>query len=426
MDTTSLGLAKMLPSEKPGYEFTYTNMDLLNRLLQFLMSHRHDGVDGDATTPPSPPTVIEDPTEGLLRSGVTYYYRVSTLNDDLVETQASLSSWVTISGAIDQPDVPVANIVTTGGDLPAGVYQYAVTCWVDTWTKDTTALPITVDLTTAGGDHQQVELTMPSLPAGADGYNVYRRFPGSTLFTWQASLTGTQTDPWVDSTLTDPGTYRTLPTADLTGYRKSVQIERPAGATQWRIYRSTDDTDWQGTFLSDSSASTFLDEGAGTGFGAPPPAFSPYRNPDPLIPSEILAFPQIVAHRAAGAAATGTLFEWTNPFDPAVVAGVSVSLDAGTTPNTQDLTFDVDRWNGATWDTLASFALGMADGFDSWDASTFTDVDLVANDQLRVNVTQVGDGSDTGLHVQLKLWATPAGDGWTPMEVPIPPPPPGP
>lgn len=423
METTTLGFTKLLPSEKADYEFTYTNMDLLDRLLQFMMNHHHDGVEGDDVSPPSPPTITEDPTEGLLRAGTTYYYRVSVVGDDGVESQASLSSWVTISGGIDQPDIPTVNVVTTGGDLPSGVYQYAVTCWVDTWTKDTTAVPITVDLASIDGDSQQVELTMPTLPSGADGYNIYRRFPGSTLFTWQATLTGTQVDPWVNDTLTDPGTYRTLPTTDLTAYRKSVEVERPSGATSWRIYRSTDDDVWQGSYLSDATSSTFLDGGSGTSFGAPPPAFLPYHNPDPLVPSEIVAFPQTVAHRTAGAATVGTLLEWTNPFDPAVIAGVSVSLDAGTTPNTQDLTFDVDRWNGATWDTLGSFALGMADGFDSWDSSTFTDVDLAEGDQLRVNVTQVGDGGDTGLYVQLNLWATPAGAGWSAW---VTPPPPGP
>jgi len=126
---------------------------------------------------------------------------VATIDDDDVESPASVSNFLHTSGPLPLPDVDGSNfeILTSGGGLEAGVYQYAVTAWQGTPSATTLGLPVTVDLLVVNGNEQAVSITLPELPAGADGFNIYRRFPGSIYFYRIAVLTGEQVDPFVDS-----------------------------------------------------------------------------------------------------------------------------------------------------------------------------------------------------------------------------------
>ena len=421
--TTPLGFTKLLPGEPlsaNGYGFTTTNIDVIDRLIRLIMDHRHDG-SYEQLSAPGAPDVDETTTEGFLRPGQTYYYRVAALDGDLgMETPAGPSSWVTISAALEAPTLSSDDVTVTteGGSLAPGLYQYAVTVYSNYYTYDTNCpSPLTVNLSPMLGDEQIVTITLPSLPSGASGWNIYRRVPGAGPFRLVDSLVG-ETSEYVDDGSAVEGS-RELPTRNLSGWNRSATITRPDDITgDWVIFRSTDDDDWNASRLAvvPSTDDSYLDHGDGTSFEAPYEGDSPFVNPQPISYNELSHVPHVVTFHADGASGTGALGgEWVCPFGSASVAGLTAHLDAGTTPNSDDLIAVLEVWDAddESWSaTDVVVAIPEDASLYSTSSPTPLGVDLEMGTRVRVNLTQVGD-SGTGATVHLKLWAV-AGESWAP------------
>lgn len=415
--TTTLGLTVLAHGENlsaNGHAFTSKDPVTVDRLLRQLMDHRHNGGTPAEEPAPDPPTLTETDVEGYLLPDTTYYYRVAELRGDLlIESPASASTWVTTSAGLTAPVITTDDlaVVTTGGTLPPGMYQYAVTVYDTYYTLDSDCpSPVSLMLSPMDGDEQQIEITLPPLPSGADGWNIYRRSPGALTFQLIDTLVGEQVSPFVDDGLPDQS--RVLPTRNMSAWKRTVTVEKPAGITgPWVVYRSRDDTDWTGSFLAnvDAVETELTDTGLANDFMAPVESFTAYWNPGLVRGDEIVETAQVVELRSSGTAATGSLGEWVCPYTTAHLVAGSAYIAAGTTPVTQSLLASVQQWNGATWDDL--FEVEITSAAATGTAAPDPVVELAAGDRLRVNVTQVGDGTDQDLVVQLQLWAHP---GWAP------------
>lgn len=418
--TTPLGLTVLAHGENTsanGHAFTSKDPLLVDRLLRQLMDHRHTGGTPAAEVAPDPPDLLELATEGSLLPGTTYYYRIAEMRGGLIpfESPASASVWVTTSAGLTAPEITAADltVVTTGGALAPGFYQYAATVYDTFYTYDTNCpSPVSVMLSPGDGDEQQVEIDLPLLPDGADGWNIYRRVPNGLSFQLIDTLVGDPVGPFVDDgSLVESS--RTLPTRDLSAWKRTVSITRPVAVTgDWVVYRSRDDADWNGTLIAtvDSLTDAIDDTGLPADFLAPHESFSPYWEPQRIRGDEVVETAQVVQFSDPGTAATGPMTgEWVCPYTEARMVSLTASLAAGTSPVTQDLIFDVEKWDGVSaWDVL--FAASIDAAVDT-ETSVVSPVEaLVAGDRLRVNVTQVGDGTDQDLTVQFHLWAHP---GWT-------------
>jgi len=420
MTTTPLGFTKRTPGA-PETVDDATNWDHLDRLLQQMMQHRHNSVSGLDTTPPAAPAVEQLSSSGALPSGTTIYYRASVLDPDTgFESRASLSTWVTTSPALAIPNLTAEDIEVdaTGGEMPAGVYVYSLSAWAGAPGFETVCgTPVVLQLPESDGNLQKVSISFPALPAGATGFNLYRKHHGSPEGWRVVSLTGEQSTPYVDDELDQivmPPTAQ--PRANRSGYKRKVRVTRPTdvdpGAT-WRIYRTFHEEDggWISSLIGETDAATFDDAGLAPDFASPVDAIATYLNPPPVRPPEIHAFPVLATLRASGVVALGGL-EWVSPYDGVAIAAVHLSLDEGSTPADGELTADLEVWTGSTWDNIGLVSI---DEDASAGSSGISSDPYPAGTRFRVNVTDIGDGTAENLLVQLQLWAKGAGE-WFPVD----------
>lgn len=418
--TTPLGLTKLLPGESLAsnqYGFTTGNIDKIDRYLRLLMTHRHNNTFV-ASPVPGPPDVAETTSEGRLRPGVTYYYRVAEVSEDMeLESPAGPSSWVTISAGLTAPTLTNDDITSeaTGGTLPPGIYQYAFTVYADFHTYDTDSPgPISVDLSPMLGDEHSVTVSLPPLPSGASGWNVYRRAPGEGEFYLLETLVGGPESFVDDGSMMPSG--RILPTRNESAWNRSVTVTKPDDiAGDWVVYRSTRDDDWTASKVASMLASddSFLDDGSPTTFEAPYDGFLDYQNPSWISHDELMHVPHIVTFTSDGPAGVGPLGEWVCPFEAASVAGLTAYLDQGVTPGSQDLMIALESWNPFTeeWEVATGVAVLAGESQGSTTSITPLGIDPMNGDRLRLNVVQVGD--PVAVTVHLKIWGI-AGESWAP------------
>lgn len=419
--TTPLGLTVIPPGgdlSANGYGLTSRDPVLVDRLLRSLMGHRHNGGVPTVEESPDPPTLANLDEVGGLLPDTTYYYRISEMRGGgLVpfESPASTSTWVHTPAGLTAPVITDDDVTvsTMGGGLAPGFYQYAVTVYDTFYTLDTNCpSPVSVMLAPLDGDEQEISISLPSLPTGADGWNIYRRVPNGLTFQLLETLVGEQVSPFVDdgSIIEDS---RVLPTRNLSAWKRSVTVTRPPGVTgDWVVYRSRDDSNWAGSRIAvvDSAEDSIPDTGLPSDFLTPQDSFSAYWEPGRVRGDEIVETAQVLRFFRPGAAATGVMpgGEWVCPFAEARLVGVGAHLAVGTTPTSQDLLYTVQQWDGSAWDDV--FSGVIESDASGGDAVVDPPVEFAQGDRVRVNVSQVGSGGDVDLAVNLNIWAHP---GWT-------------
>lgn len=147
------------------------------------------------------------------------------------------------------------------------------------------------------GTHRII-LTLPALPAGASGFNVYRRKVGHAHYYYLDSIAVGATPPltYLDDGTVDDDCERGLPQINSTGQTNSISVtltEQPPIGYTWKLYRSYNNTVWTDSRLAHITAVgaqatplpilTYLDTGTAT-TGGSPPAVSPLTgNPDQIV-----------------------------------------------------------------------------------------------------------------------------------------------
>lgn len=224
-------------------KFTGDDRLTIDRLFSTVRGHNHHLAS--ALTPPdiTPLVALADSSvEGTLEGGTTYYYVVSFVNGDGLETVTGPEGSVTTPELLEIPDAPAGETSAVPGNiLLPGLYFYALTAL----RGEEESAQGEPDAITVLNTDNTVTLTLPDL-GDADEYQIWRMGdddPGWTRI--GTSSTGTFIDDGSveaaeagdpDNTppniTTGAGTYAITITLDGDD---ATQVQ---DATAWRIYRS--------------------------------------------------------------------------------------------------------------------------------------------------------------------------------------------
>jgi hypothetical protein len=433
-----------------NYKFTNADRhDLDEKVWLGAEGHRHLGtitLEGPATAP----VLTASTTGGTLPGSSRIYYRWSWVDPDNVEAPASPSTFVDTAAAISPPGLGTISTSPTGGVLEPGNYYYVFTAYQGASTVETTAGSYHYIAVPAGTSTNTITITLPSLPTGATGLNVYRKKPNQTHYYHLDTLVFGATPP---TTFTDDGNIdddcdRTLPTSNTTNASNSVVVDIstaspaiPAGYT-WKVYRSYDNAEWTATLIAHvttlvgatpTAVQTYTDTGVAA-TGSSPRLSNEQNNPSKVILTDSLevqgvlppanhvqSHPVEFVMPGPVVEVTGTVV-WRCPFDHAYIKEVGLNLGRDSVPAFQPVTVDVNKYDGVaeTWGSVFTVsALPTVPVGESF--GTFVEPDvryLVKGDALSVDVTQAGGGAtptDSDLFVSVTLWVWQSEEITTPI-----------
>ncbi len=226
-------------------KFTLEDRLLLDRLLAALEAHDHHGTPA-LHVPSVAPVATLIPGGGELEAGSTYYYVVSFVDSNGLETISGPETSCDTPELLEVPDVPQGD-TTTGGFLQPGSYTYALSALRDT---EETPLgnPSAITILDGGptGEYT-VTFTLPDL-GDADALQLWRMKDTDGSYTRiVTSSSGTAVDDGsVPAGLYgDPANFVPLVTTGIDNYAISVALAgddvTDLQSTQgWRLYRSTE------------------------------------------------------------------------------------------------------------------------------------------------------------------------------------------
>lgn len=422
--TARFRLKKLGPNERisdDGFEFSNGNIDRIDQLLEYAVElHEHTGELVSTETPSAPPNLLLD-TGGGFEAGERFFYKITIVDDDGHEGEASSATYVDMPSPVQEPQSPTPSLITGSGTLAPGQYFYTVSAYKDATTLETRA-PGSCAITITGvGTDNSVLLTLPSLPQGADGFNIYRRAPNGTMFQHLASTS----DPtYTDDGSVHPDCDRTVPASNSTNNDNAVVVSYP-GATPalpegwgWRIYRTDDPSNWDNSYLIEIvddegiTEVSFVDVGEATQVGGPPDAGFSFQNPGRIQMTDAL--------EVTGWLPTGTLvlprqLPWVMPGLVQVAEGVYVwpcdyeeidilfirpyLVPEDSYPAATDIIIDVLVYRGATpqWlsifdddvDLMPRIEVGQSEG----DMAIPVFQHFVQGDVFSVDILQAGGGA---------------------------------
>lgn len=428
--------------DEDGYKYTKADREQIDRLLEIgAETHRHTGETSSATNPSLPLELTLDTVGGYIDASERVRYKYTLVDAAGNESAASPEAYVDTPEAITTPSAATLTVSTTGGTHLPGNYFYVLSAYVDFNTSETKALNpayITVPTTTATNE---ITLTLPTLPNGASGFNIYRRKPGNTKYFYLASVdmeVATPPETYVDDNTVTADCDRTLPVANTTNSLNSVIVSLP-GATPtvpagytWRIYRTFVSGDYEDSFLdwvveetSEGSGvitPEYTDVGAGTTTGSPPAFAQTTDSPSKILLTDVEEVQgylppgrNVVPHIATFAKETPQVAEgtyrWICEFERAQIIACRAAL--GVAPDTDAIIVDVNRYSEAdatptsttiytTQANRPQVAVGELIGI-----RTVPDVVMLyEGDSLTVDVDQAdfaGDGAAASLTVSVYM-----------------------
>ncbi len=262
--TNNFGLVALQPGDSlsaGGYGFINDNIFKIDRLLAAATSHDHTDSGSGLADPVGAPVLTLSTSSGNLPAGTTIRYRYSYVDQYGSETAASPEAMVSTAAVVQKPGSPNITSVSTGGSLLGGNYNYAVSAYVTSNTNETDLggrQSASVAFATATNVNT---VTLPALPAGATGFNIYRRAPGEAFFSYLASTTGAT---YSDDGGTTPNYSRQPQIVNLTNSTNNVLVALPgpvpANAT-WKIYRTFVSGNWETSNLKQITQETFVGSG---------------------------------------------------------------------------------------------------------------------------------------------------------------------
>ncbi len=246
-----------------GAKFTGADRILLDRMLHALASsHRHLREYQSISDPGTPTAVVDD--DGGLPAGATYFYVVTYVDEDGLESLPSDEVQVSTPVAIPPPDAPLLSDeddtgTPFGGALTPGLYFYALTALHD---DEESILGPQVSITLID-DGSSVEVTLPDPPATGVEAQVWRMAAND------AGWTRIGVVPFATAgTFLDAGTTPSNPNADdptqsppatnsgQDVYSVTVTLAAPdqvlASDRQiaaWRVYRTETSGAWPASSL---------------------------------------------------------------------------------------------------------------------------------------------------------------------------------
>lgn len=374
-----------------GYKYTSSDRQLIDALLyQGAENHHHNGLAGSIQEPDSELSLSLSTTGGFIPAGTRVYYKFTYVNANGQESAAGPETFIDTPDPVAEPGSPTLIGQSTGGVLTAGNYYYVLTAYVDDPIQETRATSPAYITIPALTQTNMITLELPTLPAGATGFNIYRRKPGQTKYFWLTNVdmnVATPPTEYVDNGGDQEDCDRTIPFINSTNSTNSILVSLP-GATPaapegytWKVYRTYINEEWTNSLLSwvveyiseDSMIiePTYLDVGTATMEGAPPLASQAIGSPDKVIltnmeevqgtlPLGAGAYPFMVSFEFPGSITeiVGGV-PWVCEFPRATIIGCRAFLGrdqtAGKGDTPTDVICDVNKLTpGATpvWETI--------------------------------------------------------------------------
>ena len=227
------------------------DMDKILAAIEVHDYHAHAATDTTADAP-----TLQRLTTGVLEGGTTYFYKVSLVDQNGMEGEASTEVSISTPDVLTAPQAPSGVVLDTGTNPGNGVYYYALT--LIRGSEESTLGDIET-VTVLAGDGS-VELTMPTVTeTDATSFRIWRMGTNESGYT-RVTVVPVSTTTWIDDGTvpsdpcpTDPDNQP--PSANAGADVYSVQITLPAetiarlaGASAWRIYR----TEVSGSYAADS------------------------------------------------------------------------------------------------------------------------------------------------------------------------------
>lgn len=417
-----------------GYKYTDADRQQIDRLLEIgAETHRHDGVVADSIDPDTPPSLALDTSGGGIGAGERIRYKFTLVDVVGNESAASPEAYIDTPDPVESPAASSLTYDNGAGSLLPGNYFYALSAYVDLNTSETKA-PNRAYITVASGSATNtITITLPSLPFGATGFNIYRRTPGSTKYFYLDSVdmdVATPPDVYEDDGATDVDCGRTLPVVNSTYSTNSVVVSYP-GATPvvpdgytWKIYRTYESGEYDDSFLtwvveetSEGSGiivTTYEDVGAGTTTGYPPAYSQIVDSPSKIdltdaaevqgvLPPGLNVVPYVFSFFVGGAVTAGTQPQtWVCDFDFAYILSCRASLKSTAYPDASDVIVDVNKYDAAaatpSWSTIYATQANRptVPVGEFYGSATAPDTaELLNGDVLSIDVDQIGGGSNT-------------------------------
>lgn len=283
-ESTFYGLQKIesgtqgLPTN--DYAFGSFNIDVIDRLLARINTSLFDS-DAPISSPTAGLGAVASTSGGSIAAGRTLRYQFTYVDPFGNETAASPTTTVSTSTATGSPQAPTLSTASTGGGLSSGRYFYALSSYVDTDTNESTAFNRTFVVLPSGSTNV-ITLTLPSLPAGATGFNIYKKGPGQSVYYYldTVDLSGPPVTTYEDDGSLPQNATRSPVTTSTANSTNSVTLTVPGGSVPlgytWKVYRSYS-TNWDSSLLAWVTSETFgvitpsyTDTGAAPTVGHPP------------------------------------------------------------------------------------------------------------------------------------------------------------
>jgi len=428
--------------QSDGFKFTDADRRLIDRLLRYATEeHRHTGRAGDDLTPAVPLSLTLSTTGGTIASGARYYYRYTVVDDLGNESAPSPIAYVDTPSTVATPGAPAISYIAGSGALQPGGYSYSLSAYKGATTQETKATNAAFINIPGGSVGNEVSLILPAMPAGANGYNVYRKSPSGMHYLYITTIPApSPLQVWVDDGSLEGDCDRSLPTTNRTGGTNAIAVAFP-GATpyipdrwSWRVYRSVDPNRWGRSHLKDLNPIgsppitpvSFYDTGLATEVGGPPAKAQIINAPPKInltdasevqgtLPPGLIVAPQMLTFAQPGPVQVraGT-FTWVCDFDKADVKSVRIYLAPDSTPAAQSLVVDVKArrpsMGSTTWESLFTPDVALPEllvGETVAEPVTPARQHLERGDALSVDIIQAGGGAtptDTDLTVNVMLY----------------------
>jgi hypothetical protein len=420
--TDHFGLRKIQQGESfadDSYKFTTADRDTIDLLLYLgAEAHHHVGGGAPVGAPTDAANVVLVSTSGTIPAGRRVYYKYSLLTPSGVETTASPEVFVDTPAQVSAPGAPTLSFATTGGTLAPGNYYYVLSAYTGTPTFETPAVSPELLFVSGSVATNAITITLPALPSGANGFNVYRQAPGGPGYFFVASVDmGASPTTFVDTGIA-PNCDRTRPTVNTTKQTNSVILTLP-GATpslapgySWRIYRTFASGDYTNSLLATVAVISYTDTGIATGVGQPPLSGASVGHPEKIVLtdageiqgqlplSSVSAFPFTLNFSMLGDLfpLVGTSV-WVCEYPQVTIIGARACLGRGYVPADADVVIDVNVGSGATPTMTSVYALladqpkipvGLQIGAR---AAPTADAELREGDVLTIDIDQTGGGA---------------------------------
>lgn len=252
------------------YKVLGRDRDTLDTVIWAALNHQHRGGSESGITAQNGLHLTLDQTQGVLPAGTFLYYKYALVDARGVESLPCAEVSIRTPDPIGAPTAPTTATDPAGGVLLPGDYSYVLSAFKGANTLETQATNVARVLLPAGSTHYRVILTLPPLPAGATGFNLYRRSPGENAYHHLAQIDMNVATPphnYVDDGSVHEDCDRSLSPRNQTNNQNAVLVTLP-GATPsvpvgytWKLYRTLAPGQYSNSLVHQVVEETF--EGSG-------------------------------------------------------------------------------------------------------------------------------------------------------------------